>query len=64
MARVHRSQAFATESMQFPGLIRERDRQKKQKPRWKCVEESCIMPKKPAAGDWMLIAECIEKTGK
>ena len=38
MARVHRSQAFATESMQFPGLIRERDRQKKQKSRWKCVE--------------------------
>ena len=27
-------------------------------------EESCIMPKKPADGDWMLIAECIEKTGK
>ena len=27
-------------------------------------QESCIMPKKPAAGDWMLIAECIEKTEK
>ena len=27
-------------------------------------EESCIMPKKPADGDWMLIAECIEKIGK
>ena len=26
--------------------------------------KSCIMPKKPAAGDWMLIAECIEKTEK
>ena len=24
----------------------------------------CIMPKKPAAGDWVLIAECIEKTEK
>lgn len=27
-------------------------------------QKSCIMPKKPAAGDWMLIAECIEKTEK
>ncbi len=26
--------------------------------------KSCIMPKKPAAGDWVLIAECIEKTEK
>ena len=23
--------------------------------------KSCIMPKKPAAGDWVLIAECIER---
>lgn len=33
---------LATESMQFPGLIRERDRQKKQKSRWKCVESRAL----------------------
>ena len=26
--------------------------------------KSCIMPKKPAAGDWVLIAECHRKTEK
>ena len=38
--------------------------EKAEDPGGSACRKSCIMPKKPAAGDWVLIAECIEKTEK